>query len=109
MKKNPKLNALLKHIEETPEGERNELINYVMTAVDELRPEEGIIPNPMHFQPVHNRTLIFRHEDRAAIMIDFVDGTVALAENLTQKEAARIFWEAVRHYDDGEWDIPTKA
>lgn len=109
MKKNPKLNALLRHIEETPKGERNELINHVMVAVDELRPEEGIIPNPMHFQPVHNRTLIFRYEDRAAIMIDFQDGTVALAENLTVKEAAKIFWDAVRHYDDGEWDVPSKG
>lgn len=84
------------------EDKRDAAITKAMEALEKIRPVQEITPDPLHFAPAHNRTLVFRHKDKAAIMIDFVDGTVALAENLTEDAAAALFWNAVRKYDDGE-------
>lgn len=101
---------LYKHIEsiqKLPKDKQDAAITTAINALEAVRPIEHIDPEdiiaPMHFRPAHNRTLIFRggNDDTALILIDFISGDVALAEHLTATDAAKVFWDAVRQYDDG--------
>lgn len=101
------LTAHIDAIKKLPVDMRDAAISQAIAELEGVRPIEEIDPDnmisSMHFRPQHNRTLIFRADtsDTALIMIDFESGDVALAPHLTEQEAAKVFWEAVRHYDDG--------